>query len=321
MLKNVLADRVEVSAVLGSVVVVLLFVISTNGAWLGNLPSVLGLTAQVGIIVIGQALLMMAGEVDLSVGSVFAFTSVAFLLLLGAGIPVLLGAVIALATAGLIGLLNGFVTVRFKVPSMIVTLGSLFIFRGLVYIATTGYSISIPRPYRNDFWVALLRGRTLGYTNSLLVLILLVAAFVFILARSRFGSHVLAVGGDLNSALANGIPTVRVKIMTFVICSVLAGAAGIVATCQSGNVYSSSGQLVELDTIAAAVIGGCTLRGGIGSIWGAVLGVFILSSLKGGLMMMGAPTYWYESFVGLMLIGFLVLSKALNARLSVAPAR
>ena len=321
MLKRFLADRVETSAVIGTVVVVLLFAMSTHGLWLGHLPSVLNLTAQVGIIVIGQALLMMAGEVDLSVGSVFAFTSVAFLMLLGVGVPVPLAALAAIIVAGCIGLLNGFVTVRFKVPSMIVTLGSLFIFRGFTYILTTGYSISIPRIDRHDVWVDLLHGRTLGYSNSLFFLFSFTVMFVFVLTQTKFGSHVLAVGGDLNSALANGIAAVKVKIATFVICSVLAGIAGIIVTCQEGNVYSSSGQLVELDTIAAAVIGGCTLKGGIGSVWGAVLGVFILSSLKGGLMMMGAPTYWYESFVGLMLIGFLVLSKALNAQLSLSPAR
>lgn len=98
----------------------------------------------------------------------------------------------------------------------------------------------------------------------------------------------------------------------------MAGLAGIIVTCQEGTVYSTTGRSLELETIAAAVIGGCTLRGGIGSIWDAVLGVFILSSLKGGLMMLGVPTYWYIAFVGMILIAFLILSKLMRGRYGIA---
>ena len=88
--------------------------------------------------------------------------------------------------------------------------------------------------------------------------------------------------------------------------------------CQEGSVYATSGIRLELETIAAAVIGGCTLRGGIGSIWGPVLGVFVLSSLKGGLMLMGAPTSWYVAFVGAILIAFLVMSRFVHQRLGLS---
>jgi len=124
--------------------------------------------------------------------------------------------------------------------------------------------------------------------------------------------------GEPEAAVANGVPLAATKTRAFVICSGLAGLAGIVAVCQEGSVYATSGIRLELETIAAAVIGGCTLRGGIGSIWGAVLGVFVLSSLKGGLMLMGAPTSWYVAFVGAILIAFLVMSRFMHQRLGLS---
>jgi ribose/xylose/arabinose/galactoside ABC-type transport system permease subunit len=313
-IKTFLTSRIEAGVVLGAILVVLLLMLGTHGAWIQNLPSVLRLTAQIGILAIGQAVLMTSGEVDLSVGSAFAFVGVAFLTLLDWGTGVALATVLSLLIAVMIGFINGYITVRFNVPSMIATLGSLFIFRGTVYVLTTGFSLSVPPDERGNLAIEWLASQTLGLSNSVYILFALMALFVYGLAHTRLGSHITAVGGEPDSALANGISPPRVKVISFMLCSLMAGIAGIVVTCQEGSVYSTSGKLLELDTIAAAVIGGCSLRGGVGSIWGAVLGVFILSSLKGGLMMMGAPTYWYISFVGAILIGFLVLSKLLNPR-------
>jgi simple sugar transport system permease protein/ribose transport system permease protein len=306
---RLLTGRRESSVIFGVIIVVLFFSIGTKGLWLGNLPNVLVLTALVGVIAIGQALLITAGEVDLSVGSVYAFASVSFLVLMGWGLSVFPSLILALLISAMIGMINGVITVKFNVPSMIVTLGAMFIYRGLVYIITTGYSLSIPREYRGDFLIWLIGGKTYGLSHSVVLLVILTAVFIFLLARMRLGSHILAVGGEPASALANGVSPDRVKTIAFVMCSVLAGTAGIVAACKEGSVYSTTGKLLELDTIAAAVMGGCMLTGGVGSIWGPVLGVFILASMKGGLMMMGAPTSWYIAFVGMILIGFLAASK------------
>ncbi|WP_162950101.1 ABC transporter permease [Rhizobium jaguaris] len=312
---KLIIGRVETSIIFGTILVVLFFAIGTKGIWLSNLPNILALTSLVGIAVIGQSLLMTSGEVDLSVGSVYAIASVVFLMLMDTGLWIVPAALGALLFSALVGLLNGVLATRFKVPSMIVTLGAMFICRGLVYILTSGLSLSIPRTYRGDLLIWLVGGKSFGISHSVVLLLILMAAFVFVLARTRLGSHVLAVGGEPESALANGVSPAKVKIIAFIICSVLAGLAGLVATCASGSVYSSSGKLMELDTIAACVIGGCSLRGGVGSIWGPVLGVFVLSSLKGGLMMMGAPPYWYISLVGMILIGFLIASRSLSPRL------
>lgn len=300
-LKN-LAGHPEISVVIGALLLVAFFAIGTHGVWLGSLPSVLRITAQVGILAIGQAILMTSGEVDLSVGSTFAITGVAFLTLLDAGGFTVLPAMVAsLVFAAALGLLNGVLNTRFHVPSMIVTLGAMFVLRGLTSAATQGGSISIPHDFRTDPLVTLMKTKLLGINTTVFIMLALMLICVFVLAKTRFGSHVTAVGGNADAARANGISASSVKTRAFIICSVLAGLSGILVTCQEGAVYSTSGSKFELESIAAAVIGGCTLRGGIGSIWGPVVGVFVLSSLKGGLMIMGAPTSWYIAFVGAIL--------------------
>lgn len=318
-IKRLLFGRIESGVIIGAALIVAFFTLSTNGMWLSSIPSVLRVTAAVGILAIGQAMLMSAGEIDLSVGSVFAFTGVVFIWgmdLLGLGI--LVAMVLAVLAGCLIGFVNGYITVRFRVSSMIVTLGALFVYRGFTYISTQGFSLSVPREYRRDLVVSFLKSRVGDINITVIILALVMLLFTFILAKTRFGSHVLAVGGDADAALANGISPAFVKIRTFIVCSGLAGFAAVLVTCQEGAVYSTSGVKMELETIAAAVIGGCSLRGGLGSIWGPVLGVFVLSSLKGGLMMMGAPTSWYIALVGAILIAFLMFSCILNARLGIS---
>jgi len=314
-----LLARIETSVVIGAILVVALFAVATHGQWLSSIPSVLRITAQIGIVAIGQALLMTSGEVDLSVGSVFAFVGVIFIWLteqMGLGIAPAIA--LALLAAATIGALNGLTSLFLNVPSMIVTLGSMFIYRGLTYISTMGFSLSIPRELRRDPVVLFLKDRVWNINTTVIILAVLTVLFTFLLAKTRIGSHIRAVGGSTTAALANGVSPVATKLKAFIICSFLAGLSGVLVACQEGSVYSTSGVQMELETIAAAVIGGCTLRGGIGSIWGPVLGVFVLSSLKGGLMMMGAPTSWYIALVGLLLIAFLILPRLLNSRMGVA---
>ena len=317
-IRRLIFGRIESGVIIGTVLVVAFFAISTSGLWLSSIPSVLRVTAGVGIITIGQAVLLSSGEVDLSVGSVFAFVGVVFIWCMDSlAIGVAASMILALIVACVIGFLNGAIATRFNVPSMIVTLGGLFVYRGITYLSTRGFSLSIPREYRSDALVELLRGRVGDINTTVIILLILTAIFVFVLAKTRFGNHVLAVGGDADSALANGISPSITKIKAFMICSGMSGIAGILIVCQEGSVYATSGIKMELESIAAAVIGGCTLRGGVASIWGPVLGVFVLSSLKGGLMMMGAPTSWYIALVGAILIAFLIVSRVVNYRTEV----
>ena len=302
---------VESGAILFVLAVVLVLAIGTKGLWLKNLPYVLILAAPVGIVSVGQAMLLISGEVDLSVGSVYALVGLSFILFMSSGFGVMLSLLFSIALSCIMGLLHALVVMKLNVPSMIVTLGMMFLYRGLVYILTRGVSLHIPHSLENHLLIKFLGEGLLGIRSSILLLILIAAILIVILTRTRFGNHLFAVGRDPFSAITRGVSPFKVKMIAFVVCTFLAGLVGIIIACQEGEIYSTSGTNLELETIAAAVIGGCVLSGGIGSIWGTVLGAFCLLSLKGGLLMMGAPPYWYECFVGLILIIFLIVSKLL----------
>jgi simple sugar transport system permease protein len=255
---------------------------------------------------------MISGEFDLSVGSVFAFTGVAFISFIDLGFGVLLSFLCAVILSCGIGLVNGLFTLRLKVPSMIATLGARFVYRGLVYIFTSGIGLHIPHDSRDHLLVRLLGGKPLGFSSSILLLGVISVAFMLVLSSTRYGNHVFAVGADPRSAQSCGVSPMKTKMIAFILCSALAGFAGILVTSRELTVYFSTGRGAELEAIAAAVIGGCVLSGGVGSIWGAILGAFIISSLRGGLLMIGAPSYWYISFVGMILILFMVLSRLMG---------
>jgi ribose/xylose/arabinose/galactoside ABC-type transport system permease subunit len=305
-------NRIEASAILGSTGLALLFIVATKGIWIGNFLDTLDLTSIIGIVSIGQAFLMITGEFDLSVGSVFAFIAVVFVSLMDLGLGMFAALVCAMLLSCCVGLVNGLLTLRFKVQSMIVTLGAMFAYRGLVYILTSGVQLSVPHDLRASILVKLLGGKQLGFSSSILILVVVMMIFVMILSTTRYGNHVFAVGADAWSAQSCGISPEKTRLVAFIICSALAGFSGILVTCKELAVYSTTGQDAELETIAAAVIGGCSLSGGVGSIWGTVLGAFIISSLRGGLLMMGAPSYWYVTFVGMILILFMVISRLIR---------
>jgi len=142
----------------------------------------------------------------------------------------------------------------------------------------------------------------LGLNVSIFWLILITIIFVIVLPYTRYGNRLQAVGRDPITALSQGISPTKTKLIAFLVCAVLASFAGVLSAPDEGYVYSSAGNDFPLESIAAAVLGGCIVGGGIGSIWGAVLGVFLLASVRIGLIMIGAPPYWYITFVGIVLI-------------------
>lgn len=282
------------------------FAATTGEAWIANAPSLLRDVSWLGMVAIGTALVIICGEFDLSVGSVYAFVSMIFVVLLpqiGPGLAL----VAAMALAAAIGALNGWLTWAFKLPSLLVTLGFLFVWRGLVEYITGGVTISIPDALRGDPVLAFLGGKLLGIHASAWICALLVVIFSLVLTKTRFGNHVQAVGGDVNAALATGVPVGRVKVRTFVLSSMLAGFAGITTAASLSSVSTTTASAMEFEAIAAAVIGGVALTGGAGAIWGALLGVATLLSLKSGMILTGVNIFTYQILLGAILVSLVAL--------------
>ncbi|MGB0663442.1 MAG: ABC transporter permease [Pontibacterium sp.] len=285
--------------------------IDADGWWTtGTLSNVLHFTAILGFLAMGQALVIIAKEIDLSVGSVYGLTGVGFITL-----EPLLGVygafVFAMTIAAFIGLLQGLAVVRWKLPSMIVTLGGLFTVRGVIYVWTGGSVSNFSPEAREHELTRLFGGELMGVEAAIFWLIFVAIILNVVLWATRYGNSLLATGGSEASAESRGIRTDRVKVIAFVLCSVLAGFAGILTLCDQPQTHVSIGDLMELEAISAAVIGGCLLSGGRGSLVGAILGAFIVVSFRYELIALGAPSSWFITFVGIVLIVAVIFNQKL----------
>ena len=257
-------------------------------------------TAELGIVAIGIAFLMIAGEFDLSVGSVFAFVPIIAALLMDEGLGAVSTSLIALSLACLIGFINSRVVVKLQLPSFIATLGMMMFLRGIILAITGGF---LQHFEGNYLFRGIMAGTIWGPLRASAIWALLIYLLgAIVLARTRFGNWVFGVGGSKETSRMIGIPVAKVKTINFIVCSFLAGIAGIISFSRLGMVAPTTGIGMELEAIASAVIGGCLLTGGFGSVLGAFMGAFMIAMIEAGLILIGAPPYWYTAFVGLLLI-------------------
>lgn len=258
------------------------------------------------VAAVAMTFVIVSGSIDLSVGSVVALSALgAAALSPEMGVWAILPAV---AIGVLCGLLNGLLFAYGKIPSFIVTLGTMVIFRGLVLLYTKGAPVSISD---RDF-LLLYTSRSLGIPNAVLIAIAatLVAAVIF--NHTVFGREVRAIGGGERVALLSGIRVDRVKLWVFVLCGALCGLAGLLQSARTMAATAQLAQGLELDVIAAVVVGGTPLTGGIGRIRGTVLGVLIIAILSNGMNMTGVDPYLQNILKGLVLIVavFLTIDRA-----------
>lgn len=306
---------------LGSVIgvcamLVLFTLIDFKGWWnTQSLSNVLHFSAILGLMSMGLALVIIAREIDLSVGSVYGLTGVSFVTLEPVlGVPV--SFVVAMSLAALIGLLQGVAVVRYKLPSMIVTLGGLFTVRGIIYVWTGGTVSNFSTEARAHALTQAFGGALLGLPAVIWWMVLAAALLSAVLWLTPFGNHLMATGGQQDSAESRGVRTDRVKLIAFVICSMLAGWAGVITLSDNPQTHVTLGELMELEAISAAVIGGCLLTGGRGSLVGALLGTFIVVSVRYELIALGAPSSWYMTFVGAVLIAAVVFNQYLATKVN-----
>ncbi|MGC9529276.1 MAG: ABC transporter permease [Candidatus Bipolaricaulaceae bacterium] len=282
---------------------VILFVVfsclSSSFLTLRNMTGIFTVVSELGIVVIGIAFLMIAGEFDLSVSSVYALSGFLFVTF-ASHLNSLLALLATLAVAAVIGLLNGLITLRARIPSFIATLGMMMFLRGVFLAITGGTSVS----YSGDALVPALLTKSIGsgFRPSHLWFIGLAVVFSLVLTKTRYGNWVFATGGKREVARAMGVNVNRVKLTNFVLCALLAGFAGCIVLTRFKIANASFGTGMELEAIASAVIGGTFLTGGYGTIIGAFFGAFLMGMMRTGLIMSGAPAYWYQAFVGAILI-------------------
>jgi simple sugar transport system permease protein len=315
-LVKIALEKPELAGLLLLIVLVILFQIRSEGVFLStnNIRGMLGLLPETALVALGVTLLMICGEFDLSVGSVFALMPMTMAVLFVAGVPFFAAMGLGLLLCAFVGFLNGWITIRFDIPSFITTLGMLFMARSMTIVVSGGFPPRI-RPGEVPSWLfvgfidegGLVRASVLWFAGIAIILALL-------LGRTNFGNWVRATGGFLPAAKAMGIPTGRVKIICFMICSVLAGFAGMIQSLRLNSFLPSIGEGMELQAVAAAVIGGTSLMGGVGSIVGGLIGATLIRVIDNGMVMSQIDANWFKFAIGALTIGAVVGNAWLRQR-------
>ena len=290
----------EFGVILAFLVLLAIFsIFSSKFLTLRNITGILTIVSELGVMTIGVAFLMIAGEFDLSVSSLYAFSGFLFVTLANKyNSP--LAFVITLAIAAFIGFCNGTITLRARIPSFIATLGMQLLLRGSLLAVTGGESVS----YKSDAIMPTLLTRFIGFgfRPSHIWFLTLTLIFSIILTNTRYGNWVFATGGNREVARAMGVNINKVKVTNFMLSALMASLSGCIVISRFKLANASFGTGMELEAIASAVIGGTFLTGGYGTIIGVFFGALLMGMMRTGLVMIGAPAYWYQTFVGAILI-------------------
>ena len=274
-----------------------------------NLMNVVRQMAVTAIVAVGMTFVIITGGIDLSVGAIVAFSGVmAADTLARTGSPLL--AVAAAVGIGLAaGLVNGLVTAKFRIAGFITTLAAMQAFRGLGYIYTNGN----PIPAQEESFTLLGTGYAIGVPVPVWIMAVVVAVGAIVLRKTRFGRYTYAVGGNEVAARWTGLPVERTVAGVYVLTGVLAGLAGAILTARLGSGQPSAGTGLELDAIAAVVLGGTSLAGGRGRISGTVIGCVLVAVLSNGLTLLNVSSYWQMVVKGVIIVVAVILDTRARA--------
>jgi ribose/xylose/arabinose/galactoside ABC-type transport system permease subunit len=278
-----------------------------------NLSALLLDNAYLVVLAVGLTLVIITGGIDLSVGSVMAFTGILCASLLSQGLPAIVVVPVILLGGAAIGLLIGVLVQYFNVQPFIASLAGLFLARGLAFVVSLS-SIRVEDPA--VLWLQRTRF-TLGewyITPTGIIALLVVALGAVVMQWTRFGRTIYALGGGEQSARLMGLKVARTKIAVYIISGVCGGLAGLLLTAYSGAGYPRNGIGTELDAIAAVVIGGTLLTGGTGYVLGSLVGVLVYGTIKKIISFMGAEQSWMQIIIGGLLLLFIVVQRIIVAR-------
>jgi ribose transport system permease protein len=251
----------------------------------------------VAIIALGMTFVIITGGIDLSVGSVLCLASMTLAVTMHAGYSLEVGILVALATGIAVGAFNGVLIAFVGFPPFVVTLGMLSIARSLAMVVS-GNTVVFQFGPDHQRLLSLGGGSTLGIANPVFYMLVLAIVTGFVLRWTRFGRHVFAIGGNEHAAKLTGIPVRGIKVAVYIISALAASIAGIVQTGWLGSVTTNIGAGMELQVIAAAVIGGASLVGGAGTAIGALVGSALLEIIRNSLGLLGINAFWQGTFIG-----------------------
>lgn len=291
------------------VLIIVLSICSDRFLSYSNVMNLLRQTSIIGIMAVGMTFVIISAGIDLSVGSVLAFSSIIVSMMMKSGLPIPPAIVLALLGGTVVGMLMGVIIHNGRVPAFIATLGGMTIIRGAVMLISGARKISgLPREFTHFAVV-----KILGIPGMVVVWILTIIVGLIIAKYTVFGRNVYAIGSNEEAARLSGIKIGRNMYGIYAFCAFTAAVAGILMTARLGNGVPTSGTGYELDVVAAVVVGGASLAGAVGSIFGTVLGTVIIAAIRNGGNLLGINPFILDILVGALIV-FAVLFDQLNKR-------
>jgi simple sugar transport system permease protein len=275
-----------------------------------NLSSLAKLVPDLGVVALGVGVLMICGEFDLSIGSIIPMSSFIFVKLLESGVPLFIIPFITLLVGAALGLLNGLLVVKVKLPSFIATLGTMMFWRGILYLSCRMMPIGIRAYLEPGSWLEhLFIGRVAGVIPVQIFWLILVSIMLgLLLHRHKFGNWIFATGDNQTAARAMGVNTNGVKVACFILVGVLCSFMSMMQSLRIESFAATQGIGFELKAIASAVVGGTSLMGGIGSMFGIFLGTLTIQILENGLILLGTPVFGINAYIGIGIVLFAILN-------------
>ena len=260
-----------------------------------NLLTILVQIAVVGILAIGQTYVMLTAGIDLSIGGILGLSGViCALLLTTAGLSIPFAFILASIAGLLCGLLNGLLITKIRIPPFIATLGTMSVTRGVALVLTGGVAVyNLPEGFD---WIG--RGTLFGIPFPVLLMISITITMSILLHRTTLGRYAKAIGGNEEAAWMSGVPVQRTLMKVYGICGLLAGVAGVVQASRVVTGQPTAGLGYELDAIAAAVIGGTSLFGGVGTVWGSLTGAALMGVIRNGCNLLNITAFWQQIVIG-----------------------
>ncbi|MHC4647230.1 MAG: ABC transporter permease [Planctomycetota bacterium] len=263
-----------------------------------NISAILLSLSDQSIVAIGMTILLISGGFDLSVGSTVALSGAVTAIWLTQGVPAPVAIILGLGVGVLIGLINGLIIAEIGINPFITTLGMMSLARGMLMVVTNGRNISgLPRSF-----TVLGQGSFLGVQYPIIISLALVIVGDFLLRRSRFFRQNYYIGGNEKAAVLSGINVKKIKIFNYMLTGLLAALAGIIITARLGSASTTAGKGLELKVISAVIIGGASLRGGVGTVAGSFLGALLMSVIISSINLLGIEMNWIDFAIGATLL-------------------
>lgn len=273
-----------------------------------NLLNLLLQVTANGFIAFGMTFVILTGGIDLSVGSSLALSSALAAGLIGGGLPVPVAIVLAICLGGLFGMLNGLLIAYGKLAPFIITLATMTIFRGATLVYTNGNPVT--KGLSDSFLFQFLgQGYIVGIPFPVILMFLVFVILAILLHKTAFGKAVYALGGNEKAAYISGIKLNKVKIIIYTISGMMASLSGLIITSRLSSAQPTAGASYEMDAIAAVVLGGTSLSGGKGRIWGTLIGALIIGVLNNGLNIIGVSAFWQQVVKGIVILIAVLLDR------------